>query len=638
MPFSLRPVILPMQAPAMIRPVLLLSLWSAPAKVDAQQTAQSRQPRTQSSARAATISGVVVDELGQPVPGARVAIVGFRSAVANEAGRYRIGAAPAGLQRVRASFIGYVPSEQTITVPDDGSLELNLHLEKRALLLDQVVVTGVFDERTAITAAVAISKVQPTTAVVASVPSSTALLKQVPGVFVNSALGEVRNIVYSRGISASSADANVGYYYVAMQEDGLPLTTVNFSNFGPDYFYRADATVQSLEAVRGGSANITSANAPGGIFNYISRSGGDGFGGVVRTRAGVQGDGNLFHRYDASIGGRLAEHWTYSVGGFWRYDEGARNPGGFPLNKGGQIKANATRALGGGYVRLYGKYLNDRNGWFEFIPAANWEDPTFAPGWNNNGSVIPAGYSAHIRSLVTGELRGYDPSKLIHSHDHAGGVELSHGIPGGWTLNNNAKYSQKGQDWQSGSGIFPSTIDHPLIYTNLGSTGNNGTYTFTDARTGALIGTTTRTAGVATVTSADPANPLGRVFGDGGYRQLTHATEFMDRLSLAKSIGSMKFTVGGFFATAELRRLNWAPGYMITTYRSQPAPVSIAFTPTDSTTVYQLTDANGLARYSNGETNSNVSQRQLSAFFGHSWEVNNRASTATRSRCTTTGC
>src|SRR5439155_11535348 len=80
---------LPMQAPAMIRPVLLLSLWSAPAKVDAQQTAQSGQPRTQSSARAATISGVVVDELGQPVPGARVAIVGFRSAVANEAGRYR---------------------------------------------------------------------------------------------------------------------------------------------------------------------------------------------------------------------------------------------------------------------------------------------------------------------------------------------------------------------------------------------------------------------------------------------------------------------------------------------------------------------------------------------------------------------
>jgi iron complex outermembrane recepter protein len=105
-------------------------------------------------------------------------------------------------------------------------------------------------------------------------PVSTAdILRNVPGVFVNSALGEVRNIVYSRGISANSAEAASGYYYVSLQEDGLPVTNVTASNYSPDFFLRQDITTARVEALRGGTAVVTGPNAPGGIFNYISRNG-----------------------------------------------------------------------------------------------------------------------------------------------------------------------------------------------------------------------------------------------------------------------------------------------------------------------------------------------------------------------------
>ena len=52
------------------------------------------------------------------------------------------------------------------------------------------------------------------------------MLLNVAGVFVNSSLGEIRGMVYSRGISADSSDGATGQYYVSMQEDGLPNTFV----------------------------------------------------------------------------------------------------------------------------------------------------------------------------------------------------------------------------------------------------------------------------------------------------------------------------------------------------------------------------------------------------------------------------
>jgi iron complex outermembrane receptor protein len=102
--------------------------------------------------------------------------------------------------------------------------------------IDEVIMTGVFDKRTRMNAPVAIS-VLKSEMIEKQVPNSAAdLLKNVPGVYVNSSLGEIRNNVSSRGISAGSADGTFAYEYISMQEDGLPVTNTTYFNYGPDFF------------------------------------------------------------------------------------------------------------------------------------------------------------------------------------------------------------------------------------------------------------------------------------------------------------------------------------------------------------------------------------------------------------------
>ena len=120
--------------------------------------------------------------------------------------------------------------------------------------LEEVVVTGVMVGTSYQEAPIAISAITSEQMEKLAPVSAADLLKNVPGVFVNSSLGEIRNVVFSRGVSANSLDASSGYYYVSLQEDGLPVSNVTFTNFGPDYLYRPDATLGRLEALRGGTA------------------------------------------------------------------------------------------------------------------------------------------------------------------------------------------------------------------------------------------------------------------------------------------------------------------------------------------------------------------------------------------------
>src|SRR6185436_9629713 len=216
--------------------------------------------------------------------------------------------------------------------PDASSLA---PAKDSAVKLDDFVVTGVFTATETKKATTAITTLDAAW-IAEQVPiSADDLLSNVAGVFVNSSLGEIRGMVYSRGISADSSDGATGTYYVSMQEDGLPITNVSFSNFGAGYFNRPDATLQRVEAVRGGSAAITSSNSPGGAFNYISRSGTPRFGGELRTRLGVEGRWSPTYRTDLTLGGPLGQKgWGFNLGGFYRYAEGHRPAIGYPMNDG----------------------------------------------------------------------------------------------------------------------------------------------------------------------------------------------------------------------------------------------------------------------------------------------------------------
>ena len=100
-----------------------------------------------------------------------------------------------------------------------------------------------------------------------------------------------------------------------------------------DNLFRPDENIDEMEVVRGGSSALYGSNTPGAIANFINKTGGPELHGTLRASAGERG----FARYDFNANGPLGDQWRFNVGGFYRYDQGIRDPG-FPGIRGGQVK------------------------------------------------------------------------------------------------------------------------------------------------------------------------------------------------------------------------------------------------------------------------------------------------------------
>ena len=101
------------------------------------------------------VSGRIVDEKGNPIPGATIVIVGTTQGVASDVeGRYTIAAKPDDVLRV--SFIGY----KTETVDIKGKERLNIRLNPTAENIEEVTVVA-FGEQKKESVVSAITTVRP---------------------------------------------------------------------------------------------------------------------------------------------------------------------------------------------------------------------------------------------------------------------------------------------------------------------------------------------------------------------------------------------------------------------------------------------------------------------------------------------
>jgi outer membrane receptor protein involved in Fe transport len=303
------------------------------------------------------------------------------------------------------------------------------------LALDAVVVSGTFNPASKLESSTAITTVNPEE-IQQRAPRGTAeLVKGVPGLQVMSNSGETGADVTVRGLPQT---ANSSFRYISLQEDGLPAFEAPGLLFAfPDAMVRLDETVARVEAVRGGSAAVFGSSTPGGIVNVISKTGGPTVAGTIRTTAGTQGMGRL----DANVGGPLAGEWRFNVGGYYRYDRGVRDPG-FPANEGGQLRANATRELSNGHLRLYGKYLNERDVWYLGIPIRNYRDPQAIPG----GPEIGSGTTFARERLTLTVPDAYNPGATVQRDMNGNttrysmaGVDLLHELSSEWSITFRAK-------------------------------------------------------------------------------------------------------------------------------------------------------------------------------------------------------
>lgn len=572
------------------------------------------------------ITGKVTDDKGVPLSNATVKLKGTVHATrTNGLGVFSLPRSSANNSTLVVSFVGYADKE--VSVPEGESRIPDIILTAKTNELDQVVVTGVFDKRTRMQASIAITTLTPKIFDKLTPVSAADLLKNVPGVYVNSSLGEIRNTVYSRGVSVGSNDGASGYYYVSMQEDGLPVTNSTFGNYGPDYFLRVDATLGRLEAVRGGTASILGANAPGGIFNYISKEGGDSLSGEVRTKYGLEANGHSnFYRADFNIGGPLGKSWYFDAGGFYRYDQGNHIPQTYPMNNGGQFKGNIVKRYKTGSIKIYAKYLNDHNGWFEFTPTFGFTDPKPAAGFSNISSVLSPAIKQTFLINQTGKEATYDNSSLVHSIDKTIGFNIDQRFGNGWTFNNAMRYSNKASTWNTNAVVYPLDMSSLISYAILGVLGSPGTYHVTNLLSGQPLLTVQSYSGYDFNTSGNnlPGNNVApySLFFEPLLYQTNSVKEFTDQFSFNKKLKNMGFNLGGFYSNTQFSRTGGTVGLGLGTVQPQPELVNINRTNPDGS-ISQLTTSNGSlgTGSTTGFTLNNATQSDLALFFGHNWQI-----------------
>lgn len=222
-----------------------------------------------------------------------------------------------------------------------------------ALGLDEIVVTAVPRSANRLQTSVSVSSLD-SAAIADAAPRTTAeIFRQIPGIRSESTGGDGNANIAVRGLPVASGGAK----FLQLQEDGLPVLQFGDISFGnADIFLRADQTIRSVQAVRGGSASTLASNAPGGVINFLSKDGSQE-GGTVMATIGLD---YKDYRLDFNYGGKIGDRTRFNIGGFWRDGEGPRNAG-YNGNSGYQVKANITQEFDSGYVRLYMKHLDDRS-------------------------------------------------------------------------------------------------------------------------------------------------------------------------------------------------------------------------------------------------------------------------------------
>jgi catecholate siderophore receptor len=219
------------------------------------------------------------------------------------------------------------------------------------LKLDEVVVTGTSGRTTKMRSSVSISTIESDAITNSNAASSAELLRSIPGIRAEASGGQSNANVGIRGLPISAGGAR----YVQFQEDGLPVLMFGDIAFAtPDTWLRASGAIDRLEVVRGGTASTLTTGAPGGIINFINKTGLEE-GGYYALTLGI---GSSQFRNEFGYGGRINDKTRFYVGGFYRTGDGGR-PGAANTENGGQINGNITRELDNGYIRFSFKHLDD---------------------------------------------------------------------------------------------------------------------------------------------------------------------------------------------------------------------------------------------------------------------------------------
>ncbi|WP_281225571.1 TonB-dependent receptor [Flavobacterium aquiphilum] len=476
------------------------------------------------------LSGTVSDASGAPLVGVNIAIKNTTKAIATDQnGKYTFSNLQNGTITIIATYVGFKTAELNITI--NGNTVQDVSLIEDANVLQDVVVTGVVNPKAKIKSSVSITSLG-TEQITQSAPRSTAeIFRTIPGIRSESSGGEGNSNISVRGVPISSG----GSKYLQLQEDGLPVLLFGDIAFATaDIFTRFDGNIAKIEAIRGGSASTLSTNSPGGIINFISKTG-KTEGGNLSTTFGLD-YGNF--RTDLDYGGKIGEGLYFHAGGFYRTGEGIRNTG-FNSNNGGQFKFNITKEFENGSITVYAKFLNDRAVAYMPMPVAvsgtnanpNWKS---VDGYDATTGALQSIYLTHNLGLgPDGNVRREAVANGMHPISKSIGANASFDLGDGWKINDNIRFTLN-----TGGFISPFPAELATASTIANSFGAGSTLSYAD--NGAAFNT--------------PNGLVARIHMFD--TQLNNMGNFMNDLRLTKKLDKIGITAG-FFKSMQNVSMSW---------------------------------------------------------------------------------
>ena len=206
-----------------------------------------------------TVSGTVVDESGDPVPGVNIVVAGTNTGTMTEFnGKYSL-SVPDGNVRLIFSFVGYVSKE----VDTNGSNTVNVTIQESVSLLEEVVVVGYgVMRRKDVTSSITTVSSDELNVGVFSNPAQL-LQGKVPGLIITqSSDPNASPSITLRGASTMRTGAAMEPYYVI---DGIP--GMSLSLVSPD-------DIESIDVLRDATATaIYGSKAANGVIIVTTRKG-----------------------------------------------------------------------------------------------------------------------------------------------------------------------------------------------------------------------------------------------------------------------------------------------------------------------------------------------------------------------------
>jgi TonB-linked SusC/RagA family outer membrane protein len=265
--------------------------------------------------RVGVIRGRVTDEAGEPLDVVQVTVVGTTfSSVTNASGEYMILNVPPGLYTLRATRLGFAEGvRENVRVTDGGTVVVNIGLRMSALMLDEIVATGVADPTSARRVPFTVGRISGEVLQAPTDNAISSIQGRISGVNITTPAQPGAGINILLRSPTSISRSNTPLFVV----DGVILA----STFGRSSADLSALDIESIEVVKGAAAaSLYGSRAAAGVVQIRTRRGAGLEAGqtrvTVRSELGVS---SLNRRIS------LARHHNYLTNAQGQYIDAAGN-------------------------------------------------------------------------------------------------------------------------------------------------------------------------------------------------------------------------------------------------------------------------------------------------------------------------